>query len=120
MTKQRKLILTTVSGCSDHLTVDQVFERARKAVPNIGKGTVYRNLNILADEGAIKRLQIPGQPVRFDGRLALHQHMVCIKCGTIYDIGDINTSEIQKLVGPQAEIVDHTLFVYAVCPKCHE
>lgn len=119
MTRQRKIILTVLSdSVGGHLTVDQIFEKVRKEIPNIGMGTVYRNLNLLADEGKIKRLQIIGHPIRFDDNPEAHEHIVCVTCGRILDIGDIEPSILRKLAGSQTEIVDHSLIVYDVCDNC--
>ena len=119
VTKQRQIIASILTA-REHLTADQVLERARQALPNVGMGTVYRNLNRMADEGVIRRLAVPGQPVRFDGNAVPHQHTVCVACGGIGDIGGLEPSELNKLVAPRAEIVDHALLVYVVCEKCAE
>ena len=118
VTKQRLEILAILSECGAHMTVEQVFDAARHTFSNIGKGTVYRNLNILADEGTIRRLYIPGQPIRFDPNVYPHQHMLCVKCGKIADIGDIGLNEVRKLVGAGPEIVDRMFIVYIECEEC--
>ena len=120
VTRQRQTIQAILSASEEHLTAEQVFEKARKVFPNIGKGTVYRNLNLMADEGVIKRVQIPEQPIRFDKIAIPHQHAVCIKCWGIKDVGDIAPAETRRLVGPKTEIVDHTLLIYVVCEQCSD
>ena len=40
-----------------HVTANEVYEFIKEAYPTIGKGTVYRNLDILVEEGALKRLK---------------------------------------------------------------
>jgi Fe2+ or Zn2+ uptake regulation protein len=118
VTRQRKTILEIISDSRRHLTVEQVYEKARQSFPNIAKGTVYRNLNILADERVIKRLQLPGQPVRFDAKAVAHQHLVCVNCGSIADIDDVDPAELKRLAKPYTEIVDHDLLIYVVCGSC--
>jgi len=100
------------------MTVEQIFEKTKQTFPYLGKGTVYRNLNLLADEGIIRRLQIPGRPIRFDSNTVPHQHMVCVSCGNIVDIADLDPAEMHRLAGPQTEIVDQTLVIYVVCDEC--
>ena len=118
ITKQRLAILEILSSGDGHMTVEHVFEKAQQVFPNIGRGTVYRNLNLMADSGEIRRLHIADQPVRFDTNILPHQHMVCVKCGCIIDIIDIELENIQKLVEPRAEIVECALIIYAVCTSC--
>ena len=66
MSKQKKLITEILAASYAHPTASQIFEEARKKMPNIALGTVYRNLGILVDEGTIVRLSVTGQPDRFD------------------------------------------------------
>ena len=118
ITKQRLAILEIVSSTDGHMTVEQVFEKAKRVFPNIGRGTVYRNLNLMADAGEIRRLHIADQPVRFDVNTLPHQHVVCVKCGSIADIIAIELESMQKLLEPRAELVECALVIYAVCALC--
>ena len=65
MSKQKKLITEILAASYAHPTASQIFEEARKKMPNIALGTVYRNLGVLVDEGTIVRLSVTGQPDRF-------------------------------------------------------
>lgn len=85
MTKQRKLILDIIAASSDHLTAEGVWEIARKHMPSIAVGTVYRNLNILADSGDIRRVPVCGAD-RYDKITYPHDHAECTSCGMLYDI----------------------------------
>lgn len=49
-TIQKDLVLKTVLELKHHLTAEEVYEFIKKDHPRIGKGTVYRNLGILAEE----------------------------------------------------------------------
>ena len=117
-TKQRQKIFELLSASAKHLTAEQIFEQARLVFPNLGRGTVYRNLNLMADEGVIRRVHIPGQPVLFDANIKPHQHMVCMTCGGILDIGNLAREEMRKLIEPGTEIIDYFLVMYAICGKC--
>ena len=55
-TIQKALILRAVCELKRHLTADEVYEFVKKDHPSIGKGTVYRNLAILTEEGAIRKV----------------------------------------------------------------
>ena len=49
-TIQKELVLNAVTKMHRHVTADEVYDYIKKDYPSIGKGTVYRNLSILADE----------------------------------------------------------------------
>ena len=118
VTKQRRMILAVISSSREHLSADQVFEKVKQEYPNIAKGTIYRNLNLLADDGVIKRLQLPNRPILFDGSINPHQHTACVVCGNITDTNDIDSAELTRLAGPDIEVVNHSLLIDIVCKDC--
>ena len=93
--RQREMILNEVINSNAHLTADNIYENLRKENPNLSLGTVYRNLTQLEEHGFIKKLNIPGDPVRYDGNLEEHSHFICESCGCIIDIDSdlVNLSE---------------------------
>ncbi len=84
--RQREEILRVVQTTGTHPTADWVYEQVRKTLPHISLGTVYRNLNLLADEGLIQRVILDDGVVRFDGNTNDHHHFICTKTGKIYDV----------------------------------
>ena len=50
---QREIVLENVLSRKDHPTAEMIYEDVRETIPNISLGTVYRNLNLLSDEGKI-------------------------------------------------------------------
>ena len=117
-TKQRRMVQEIISTSDEHLTVEQVYDKIRKNYPNIGMGTVYRNLNLLADEDEIGRLHIGGDPVRFEKNAKKHQHAVCTRCGKIMDIPNLATNDIQELTSQEMKIQDQKLLVTVICKTC--
>lgn len=85
-TRQRRLILEELRNRRDHPTAEEIHAGVRRLLPSISLGTIYRNLEFLADRGEIRRIECSGKAMRFDGNLARHQHAVCIGCGRIEDI----------------------------------
>jgi len=83
-TKQRELILEYLKSVKTHPTAEIVFQQIKNNCPNITLATVYRNLNLLADEGEILKLEI-NKEYRYDADNSSHQHGICKKCGHIFD-----------------------------------
>ena len=50
-TRQRKLVLDAVRQSYNHPTADEIYNAVRAQDDKISRGTVYRNLNLLADAG---------------------------------------------------------------------
>jgi Fur family peroxide stress response transcriptional regulator len=112
------MVQDIIATSVEHLTVEQVYDRIRKNYPNIGMGTVYRNLNLLADEDEIGRLHIGGDPVRFEKNAKKHQHAVCTRCGKIMDIPNLTMDVMQELTGHDMKIQDQKLLVKVICRTC--
>lgn len=119
-TVQKDLILKAVTDMMSHVTADEVYEKIKKDYPNVGKGTVYRNLAILSAEGKIRRVEIPNGPDRFDFTLENHYHSVCVKCG---NVSDVNMEYIPDMMGKIKSSVDMDYIGYdilfkGICRNC--
>ena len=86
MTKQRTAILDALRSVKTHPTADEVYAMVRVSLPHISLGTVYRNLDLLAESGEILRLEKSGTQKRFDGDIRPHFHIRCEHCGKIGDV----------------------------------
>ena len=66
-TIQKDLVRDAVYEMRRHVTANEVYEFIKEAYPTIGKGTVYRNLDILVEEGALRKVEVPDatEPIRF-------------------------------------------------------
>jgi Fe2+ or Zn2+ uptake regulation protein len=64
-----------------------IYKDARRVIPNISLGTVYRNLNFLRDQGLVREIR-PGEgsSSRFEGILGPHAHFHCVGCRGLMDI----------------------------------
>ena len=56
LTTQRQIILEELSKVTSHPTANEVYDMVRKRLPRIGLGTVYRNLELMAESGLILKL----------------------------------------------------------------
>jgi len=103
-----------------HPTADEVYNEVNSKYPNISKGTVYRNLGVLTENGLIHKILIPGSDAdRYDHNLIKHSHGICRNCGKIVDIRQLETEF------PQDEVsgfrIDSCEYVYSgLCRECSE
>lgn len=119
-TIQRKMILDTVKASTSHPTAETVFKAVSEQCPGISVATVYRNLNLLAGLGLIKKISIPGGADRFDGNVGTHYHIICKECGKFSDIDLSYIEQMQGLIksatGYEVDFVD-TVFI-GFCFAC--
>lgn len=118
--KQRNAILDYLHSTTSHPTADTVYENVRKTIPNISLGTVYRNLNLLADAGEILRLTCGGSSDRYDGCTKPHYHFLCRECGGVSDLEMDSLAHIDVIAGAgyQGKVEGHVAYFYGVCPAC--
>lgn len=121
-TIQRDMVLKTVRDMKSHVTADQVYNFIHEHHPSIGKGTVYRNLNILAHHGDIKKIEIPNGPDRFDHTTKPHYHVRCVECGEVMDVDMEFLADLQEHIRNPHGIVflGHDILFQGICPACQE
>lgn len=121
-TIQKDLVLKTVLELKRHLTADEVYESIKKDHPRIGKGTVYRNLGILVEEGAIRKVEIPNGPDRFDFTLKKHYHVRCLECGEVFDVDMDELPDLSKKIHDThgMQFLDYDILFKGVCPACRK
>lgn len=114
------LVLKTVQELKRHLTADEVYEFIKKEHPTIGRGTVYRNLKILVEEGAIRKVEVPDGSDRFDFTLKDHYHVKCVKCGDIFDVDMEQLPDLKAKIRDThgMEFLGYDIFFKGICPAC--
>lgn len=117
MTKQRKLILAIIQNSMEHLTADEIFIQAKKLMPSIAVGTVYRNLGLMVEAGEVKKLPQPNGPDRYDKSIKPHEHLCCSKCGSFLDLPDL---ELKPYIEQKAgiEVESYELHIEGICSEC--
>lgn len=118
-THQRQLVLDAVRSRWDHPTADDIFATVRAHDPKVSRGTVYRNLNLLAEEGAILSIKVPGGN-RFDRTVEPHGHVVCTSCGAVVDVPQPFDHEIDSEVADSTgyDVKSHYTIFEGLCPQC--
>lgn len=121
-TRQRRMILKELQSLTSHPTATELYEIVRQRLPKISLGTVYRNLELLSQNGQIRKLELGGAEARFDGDLSRHYHVRCAHCGKVDDIrdlpGDLVREQVREMNGYR--ILGHRLEFVGVCPDCRD
>jgi len=119
-TIQKQLVLDEVMKSASHLTADDVYNIIVIKYSNISKGTVYRNLNSLVDDGQLRRISVPDAADRFDATNKPHYHIKCKICDVFNDVDTPYISDIDikiaKITG--FELQGHDIIFKGICPKC--
>jgi len=120
-TRQRALIFEIVAATTSHPTAEWIHQEARRRMPRLSLGTVYRNLQILEQEGRIRAHDAWGRTTRYDADLSDHYHFLCAGCGAIFDVdkpedGDRSVQALLREGG--FFMTGHRLEFHGLCPDC--
>jgi Fur family ferric uptake transcriptional regulator len=120
VTAARAALLETVRQ-GDHLGVEAIASGVRDRVGHISLQAVYEALHALTAAGLVRRIEPPGSPARFEGRVGdNHHHLVCRSCGVVADV-DCAVGHAPCLTAAQDHgfSVDEAEVIYwGLCPDC--
>ena len=118
--KQRELIYEAIEKNAVHPTADEVYTMLKGDHPGLSLGTVYRNLNLLAELGEAKKITTPDGADRFDGHTTPHYHFCCTCCGKVKDIYVEDMDYIGEFAGKHFDgvIESHTAMFFGKCKDC--
>lgn len=119
--KQREIILEAIKATNTHPTADQIYKMLIEKDKKISRSTVYRNINILIENKIIKKITMQNGPDRYDYIHKSHNHVICEKCGKIYDFYyNFDTEKISEDLKDQTGIkiqVD-SITINGICNDC--
>lgn len=115
--RQREVIYRRLCETKEHPTAEMLYHWLKPENPSLSLGTVYRNLNLLADEGVITRMPFPVE--RFDADTRPHAHFCCNGCGGVHDLELPYDDALDRAAEREGHQVDgHTLVFRGTCRQC--
>ena len=120
-TRQRRLVCDAVLRRLDHPNADEIYQDVHAQDSRISKATVYRNLKVLAENGEIRHVKVPGAD-RFDRTTEDHNHILCTQCGMVIDSPLLYNADDDALVAEKTgfRIVRHQTVFEGLCPACQK
>ena len=117
-TSQRELVLAAIAE-GNHLSAREIFETV-SAKARMSFGTVYRNLQILMEEGEIISVESDPDVLRYDRRCIPHYHLHCKKCGRVFDMPLSYSADLDEKARAQSSflIESHRISFEGLCADC--
>jgi Fur family ferric uptake transcriptional regulator len=120
VTAARVALLETVRH-GDHLGIEAITLGVRDRVGHISLQAVYEALHALTAAGLVRRIEPPGSPARFEGRVGdNHHHLVCRSCGAVADV-DCAVGHAPCLTASDDHgfsIDEAQVIFWGLCPDC--
>ena len=127
-TRQRAAILQYFkSHPHAHLTADELCDALHAEGIAVGRSTVYRALDKLAESGVVRRFTMSageGACYQYAGGAhegcGMHFHLKCLVCGTLYHVDCEHLDDLSAHLGVKHNFtVDYAKTVlYGTCEPC--
>ena len=119
MTRQKQVVYSILCSTDSHPTAEWIYEEAKKQVPDISLGTIYRNLQLMLGEGKARELNFGKGQSRFDGNPEPHYHFVCEKCQRVLDFEPSGkTVDEEVFLSAPGVVKSHRMECYGICKDC--
>ena len=116
-TSQRLCVYDVLRETGDHPTAEEIFIRAKLALPEISHATVYNCLDALVVCGLARMVHLERGAARFCVNMEEHCHYYCEACGAVFDVALKADSTV--IPQPKGFLVNHyEIAVHGVCASC--
>ena len=115
--KQRELIYKALASTKSHPSAEMIYQELKPKHPSLSLGTVYRNLNQLAQMG--RAVRMPFDTDRYDADCCPHAHFLCTCCNNLYDLDfplDYKSEKAVEAMGH--EVHRQELLFRGICKIC--
>ncbi len=124
VTSQREQVAEVLFAAGGHVSVEDIEELLRKRGLHVGKATIYRTLDLLAQSGMVHERdfgegfrryeRVPGHPH--------HEHLICLRCGKVVEFSNERLEKMKELIAAEYGFQHrhHRLEIYGVCRECQQ
>lgn len=126
-TRQKRLIIDCLNKYgSNHMTAEELFNLIRRQDDQISIATVYRNLRLLEEQGAVRKVFVSDDATAYyesaDSNTShSHHHLICRQCGAIIDFEEDLLDSLEKFIERTKgfTIQDHRVAFFGICAECN-
>ncbi len=121
LTTPRQAIIKLVAPRTDHFSAQEVWDQLRGKHRGIGRATVFRTLDLLAELGVLNRVHVGDGCNRYTVcETTHHHHLMCIQCGSVVSLDAAPVErQIREMAGDAGfELLTHHLELVGRCSTC--
>jgi Fur family transcriptional regulator, ferric uptake regulator len=121
LTEPRRAVAELIADRDAHFSAADIVADARRGRTGVGRATVFRFLELMAELGFVERLDLPnGEHAYVPCEPSHHHHVVCSECGRSTEVEDAG---VRAVIGEVARrtgyrIDRHRLELFGTCPRC--
>ncbi len=109
VTSQRVALARIMFSRPQHLSADALMDLALQAGVRVSKATVYNTLNLFAECGIVREVNVDGKKIYYDSTITPHHHLYNVDTGELTDLPTdaVSLTDMPKLPeGTEAVGVD--------------
>jgi Fur family transcriptional regulator, iron response regulator len=95
-TQQRVRVGELLFARDQHLTAEQIIDALRTGGARVSKATVYNTLNLFAERGLLRQINVDSTRACFDSNTKLHYHFHNVDTGELTDVA-VPQIEFQRM-----------------------
>jgi len=115
-------VIDVFLGTEEHITLEEMFRLLREKGYDFEPVFVTQCMNRMVELGFAQKKQFEGQPIRYEHRHLgkHHDHLICTKCGKIFEFADENIERLQLEVAARYgfHMLQHRMEIYGLCSHC--
>lgn len=115
-TKSRRNILEVLVDNPTPITADKIYSTLKYSKINLT--TVYRVLASFEAVSLVKKVNIPGNAIKYEINNHHHHHIICNNCGIIEEIDDCDIEQRKPKSEKFNIINEHSLEFFGTCKSC--
>lgn len=123
-TQPRDRVLDVLLATKRHLSVQDIYDIARKRDRSIGYATVSRTVKLLVEAGICREVDFRDGLTRYEPRHGRehHDHLICTECGKSEEIYSPRIEKLQDSIVREHGYIEksHKLDIFGICPRCQK
>lgn len=121
ITEQRRMLAEIFAKTEAYLSPKDVYDQMTVSYPSVSFDTVYRNLRLLSEMGALEQFYFMEGGLKFKGSCLNHHHhhLICINCEKTLTFEYCPMEQQLNLPG-NFKITNHRFEVYGLCENCQK
>ena len=124
VTPERMHLFREIYSQHGHLDADALLKSIKTRGLKISRATLYRNLDLLAEFGFVKKYRLGGNRYVYDHVHAgqRHDHLVCANCGRVAEFVSPAIEAMQREIcrAHGFDPDEHTLQIHGRCLECKD